>query len=162
MTPYEKFIQSKTEQVRVYKYLQRLNMLIKNRERAQEGYLALLAIDEDTLHPENSAYLAYLKAKYFAIQFRNSNEKNVELLLTANDFYDDVIAICRQHYLSATEKMHFGRCHVKILLAFHHTLVKERHVYANQARDLLERSLQKCGLNSQFTYLKSKLENINQ
>lgn len=160
MTPYQKFTQAKLEEKTMRTYLDSIKKRLKRKGESLQAYLDLLDLDSDSLPPICLVRLTYLKAKYFTLQFRNSEKKDVELLLKANDFYDDGIVICRQHNIRASAKMHFSRCHTKILLSIHHPKEQERHAYLHHAEKLVKRSLEKYGSDPQFDYLKSKLAHL--
>lgn len=142
-----------------YQLLKAIKELIKTNSLRAEGFKKLQGIDADNLSVKNQVFYYYIKGKYYVLEFKNFENKNLELLELANDCYSDMVAIAYDNEFSIKNtKNHFSRAYCKYLIAIHHSSEEVREKLTQKAMQIVDRSLNYSPENSSMLWLKAQLE----
>lgn len=133
--------------------------MIKTPSLRQEGFDKLLEIDADLLVVKNRIYYYYIKGKYYVLEFKDSNNKQIELLEFGNDCYTDMVAIAYENNFSIQEtKFHFSRAYCKYLIGKHNSSKDIRRKLFRKVEQISERVLSYKSHNSSFLWLTSVIK----
>lgn len=142
----------------VHQLLTAINELIKTKSLRKEGFEKLQHIDADNLSVKNQVYYYYIKGKYYVLEFKESQSKELELLELANDCYSDMVTIAYYNNFSIKDsKNHFARAYCKYLIALHHSSNEVKIKLFQKAEQIADRVLNFEPNNSSFLWLKLQL-----
>lgn len=131
---------------------------IKNPTLRQEGFTELLEVDSDLLGVENQVYYYYIKGKYYVLEFKATENKDVELLSYGNDCYSDMVTIAYENNFSIENpKRHFSRAHCKYLIAINQPSEQVKEKLFKKATQIIGRVLCYRPDNARCLWLQSEL-----
>lgn len=135
-----------------------LKELIKTKSLRKEGFKKLLEIDADTLSVKDQIFYYYIKGKYYVLTFKDSDDKNLELLAYGNDCYTDMVSIAYDNDLPIKNaKWHFARAYCKYLIAIHHSSEEVKTKLFKKVKQISGRVLYYQPDNSSFLWLEAQL-----
>lgn len=151
----EQTVQNEKE---VYQLLTAIKELIKTKSLRKEGFEKLQQVDTDFLSVKHQVYYYYIKGKYYVLEFKESQSKDLELLELGNDCYSDMVAVAYQNSFSIEyAKNHFARAYCKYLIALQHSSTEVRWKLFQKSEQITDRILNYDPENASFLWLKSQL-----
>lgn len=142
----------------VQQLLTALKELVKTKSLRKAGFEKLQQIDADTLSVKHQVFYYYIKGKYYVLEFKDSNEKEIELLQYANDCYSDMVSIAYKNKFSLKEaKSHFARAYCKYLIATYHPSEDVKNKLFKKVEQISDRILNYNPDNESFLWLKAQL-----
>lgn len=142
----------------LYQLLTAIKELIKTKSLRKEGFEKLLEIDADTLSVKLQVLYYYIKGKYYVLEFKHSQHKDIELLQYANDCYSDMVTIAYHNsYSIKNTKRHFARAYCKYLIGLHHASNEVRIKLFQKVEQIVDRILHYDPDNPSFLWLKAQL-----
>lgn len=141
-----------------YQLLTAIKEIVKTKLLRAEGFVKLQDIDADELSYKHQIYYYYIKGRYYVLTYKDSVEKDIELLNRGNDCYSDMVAIAFDNDISIQDpKRHFARAYCKYLLAQKHTSYEVKAKLLNKVKQITERMLHFKPDNASFNWLLSQL-----
>ncbi|WP_335974036.1 hypothetical protein [Gaetbulibacter jejuensis] len=141
-----------------YQFLTAIKEMINSKSLREEGFNKLQQVDADTLSVKLQVYYHYIKGKYFVLTFKDSNDKDVELLQYANDCYSDMVSFAYKNKFSLKEaKSHFARAYCKYLIATYHPSEDVKNKLFKKVEQISDRILNYNPDNESFLWLKAQL-----
>lgn len=142
----------------VQQLLTALKELVKTKSLRKAGFEKLQQIDADTLSVKHQVFYYYIKGKYYVLEFKDSQNKDVELLQYANDCYSDMVSIAYKNKFSLKEaKSHFARAYCKYLIATYHPSEDVKNKLFKKVEQISDRILNYNPNNESFLWLKAQL-----
>lgn len=136
-----------------------LKELIKTKSLRKDGFEKLLEIDADTLSVKHQVFYYYIKGKYYVLEFKDSQNKDIELLQYANDCFSDMVSIAYQNDFSIKDaKNHFSRAYCKYLIGLHHASKEVKTKLFQKVEQIVDRNLSYDSKNASFLWLKAQLK----
>jgi len=143
-----------------YQVLNAIKELIKTHSFRQDGFEKLLQIDADSLSIKNQVFYHYIKGKYYILNFKDTDVKDLETLSYANDCYTDMVAIAYDNNFPIKDtKMHFARCYCKLLIFQQHSSEDVKAKLRLKIEQSAGRILNYKPDNSSFKWILSQLPN---
>lgn len=141
-----------------YQVLNAIKELIKTKLFREDGFEKLLQIDADTLSIKNQVFYYYVKGKYYVLNFKDADVKELEVIYRADDCYTDMVAIAYDNNFPIKEtKFHFARCYCKLLIFQHHTSEDVKAKLRLKIEKTASRILNHRPDNSSFKWVLSQL-----
>ena len=142
-----------------FQHLQNINGLIKNPLGRENGFELLGQIDSDELSPGLKMYFYYVKGKYYNLEYRNNDDKNIELLERANDCFDEITYTAKVNGLRVkSPKYLFVRAFTKFQLSERHSAQILKEKFLNHSLYLTEQALKSNRDNNSLIWLKAEIE----
>lgn len=142
----------------VQQLLTALKELVKTKSLRKSGFEKLQQIDADTLSVKHQVFYYYIKGKYYVLEFKDSQNKDVELLKYANDCYSDMVSIAYKNKFSLKEaKSHFARAYCKYLIATYHPSEDVKNKLFKKVEQISDRILNYNPDNESFLWLKAQV-----
>lgn len=147
------------QQKETYQLLQEIKEMINSPLLREEGFRKLLEIDADTLTVSDQVFYYYIKGKYYVLTFKDSQDKDLELLAYGNDCYTDMVAIAYDNDIPIKNpKRHFARAYCKYLIAINQTSEEVKKKLFQKVKQISGRVLCYQPDNASFLWIESKLK----
>lgn len=141
-----------------FSYLKSINDLIKNPLGRELGFEKLKAVQTDALNPGLQMYCCYLKGKYYSFIYRGSKPKDIIVLETANDYFDEILEIARINNIQIKNPKYLFLCaHSKYELSRGHSKESLKKYFFGRAKTLTEKALKTFGTNESLLWLSSEI-----
>ncbi|KJJ39884.1 hypothetical protein [Aequorivita vladivostokensis] len=142
-----------------FQHLKNINDLIKNPLGRESGFEQLNQIDSEELSPGLKMYFFYIKGKHYSLLYRNSEEKEIEILERANDCFDDIVYTAREHSVRVkSPKYLFVRAFTKFQLSERHSTQSLKEKFRNHSQHLTQQALNIYSDNNSLIWLKAEIE----
>lgn len=142
-----------------YKKLQQFLLAVKEMVKTPSlrklGFKQLQKLDEVSLPKNLHVRYLYIICRYYTFEFGDS--QNIDLLFSANDYAEDMVAIAKEKGVKLGSKEYFVRARVKFLLSKHAKKHDTRKYYHQRASHLTNTSLVNFPDDPHFLWLKSEL-----
>ena len=144
---------------KIYTHLKRINDLIKNPLSRELGFEKLQEVDSETLNGGLCMYYYYVKGKYYSLLYRDAQDKDIELLLRANDCFDDLVFTARENDIQIKNvKYLFTRAQTKFALSQGVAKSELKQRFLSQAERLTTIALRTDATNSSFVWLNNQIK----